>query len=244
MLDHLRRFARKDFIGGLIWRSFVLTPRLSARASFARRVRQGDLPLRLVKAYVKKGDVVVDMGANWGLYTDHLARLVGPTGRVHAFEPGDRTSLTALAKGRPQIAIHSSALSDQPGRLALHLPVIEGQSNSYMASLAVPSDRAEVPHTTVSVEVERLDAVLPPGEMVTFIKCDVEGHQLEALRGAETTIRNCRPVLLVEVEPRNQDSSVDDTFAYLKNLGYECHSLFIPGVSPEGSEGDYLFLPR
>ena len=55
---------------------------------------------------------------------------------------------------------------------------------------------------------------------ISFIKIDVEGHELAVIKGAENTIRKNKPILLVEIEERHSQKKVSDTLNYINSLGY------------------------
>lgn len=194
----------------------------------------------IVAALVRPGDLTLDIGASWGLFTYRLARRVAPRGRVLAFEPNPLLlpSLEAIAAGRAGVAIYPFALSDTSGRAALHVPtlrraVTRPRPIHPMASLTVPRNRRGAAHETVSVEVRRLDHVLGPDDAraLTFVKCDVEGHELAVLRGAEATLAS-QPTILIEIEQRHQDASIDAVFEHLTARGYEGYVLRGNGLRP------------
>jgi FkbM family methyltransferase len=188
---------------------------------------------------VHPGDVVLDIGASWGLFTYRLSRRVGPGGRVVAFEPNPLLlgSLEAIAAGRPGVVIHPVALSDAPGRASLHVPtlrraVARPRAIHPMASLTVPWNRTQAAHETISVEVRRLDDVLgPDASPIAFVKCDVEGHELPVLRGAEAVLAG-QPAILIEVEQRHQDTRIDAVFDHLAARGYDGYVLRDGGLRP------------
>jgi FkbM family methyltransferase len=230
---------------------------------------RGDPALPVVRGVVRKGDTVVDIGANWGFFTYHLARLVGRTGRVHAIEP-DPThlpSLRTIQRGQPQVTVHPVGLSDREDAAELHVPVLAGERLGALASLAIPAERAGIEHDHVPVRLTRLDALLPADVPVAFVKCDVEGHEPAVLRGAEAILRRRQPPLLIEIEQRHQEGDVRRTFEHLEALGYVGYYLradglrplaefdlardqlahltgtFVPVVMPAGYVHDFLFVP-
>src|SRR5262249_48165820 len=77
--------------------------------------------IAFVRHAVRRGDIVVDVGANVGFQARLFAELVGPDGRVYAFEPDGANfrRLTAVVRGLPQVQIARAALSDAPGTLTL-----------------------------------------------------------------------------------------------------------------------------
>lgn len=195
-------------------------PASTARLTWALKRHWGELSLAVIDALVERGDATVDIGANWGLYTARLAHLAGPGGQVDAFEPHPDhvRTLRSLARRRPQLAVHSMALSDAPGNAVLHVPVIRGRRVTALASLEPP--HTDVEQETLTVPTARLDDVLAGRRPPSFVKCDVEGRESAVLRGAETTLRASQPTLLIEIEQRHRADPIDDTFRYLAGLGY------------------------
>jgi len=206
-------------------------PALTARLTWAIKRRQDGHALAVVDALVGPGDAVVDAGANWGLFAARFARLVGAAGQVDAFEPfpAHAATLGALARRNPQLAVHAVALSSAPGTAALHVPIVDGRRVTPLASLGAPA--AGVEHDVVSVPVQTLDAALAGRRAPSFVKIDVEGLELEVLRGAGATLRG-RPVLLVEIEQRHQDAPIGATFAHLAALGYAGRFFGPRGLAP------------
>ncbi len=131
----------------------------------------------LIRA-IRPGDTVVDAGANVGLFTMLMSRLVGPSGLVHAFEPHPDTAgrldrNVALNKA-VNVTVHELALWDTNRDLTLYTCFEPG-----LASLR-PYDGWTGSRT---VRTERLDRVLPVPPRL--IKLDVEGSELAALKGCE-----------------------------------------------------------
>jgi FkbM family methyltransferase len=259
-----------DAIGGAIRVVSEIRPALGARLSWMREWRRGDPALPVVREVVRKGDTVVDIGANWGFFTANLARLVARSGCVHAIEPdpSHRGSLEAIGTRYGNVIVHSTGLSDHDGQGMLHVPVVNGEPVGALASLAVPDGRAGIAHEQVPVKLTRLDSLLPSdGPRVAFVKCDVEGHELAVLRGARDLLRRDRPTILIEIEQRHQREDIRQTFAYLAGLGYSGHALradgpipleefdvkrdqvdllgseFMAGEMPSGYVHDFVFVP-
>lgn len=168
-----------------------------------RRMDLGLEPdLFVVRAIVERGDTVVDVGANIGLYSHWLTRWVGPGGHVLALEPIAETCaiLHRLAQRLAwnNLTLVEGAASERDGTLWMHVPSDERRiPNHYLAHVSSFSEGAR-PVRAVSIDT-LLDAA-----PATFIKIDVEGHELACLRGAIATIRRSMPALLVEI---NRDGS-------------------------------------
>ncbi len=179
--------------------------------------------MTFLRGWIRPGFVVCDIGANVGTYTVPLARLVGPSGRVVAFEP-NRTTCACLSQNVRQnrlgnVRIVRAAAGDR----ASHARLIVTPDNLGETHLASPDDgsargeRVEV--TTLDAEVSKLR--LP---RVDFIKIDVEGFELTALRGAVQTLRaNPRLVVQTEIVPTHASRygyGVDELVAFFATHGY------------------------
>jgi FkbM family methyltransferase len=257
-----------DAIGGAIRVASEMRPALGARLAWMREWYRGDPALRVVLGLIRKGDTVVDIGANWGFFTANFARLVGRAGHVHAVEPDPthRGSLEAISARHGNVTLYPIGLSDREGEGVLHVPIMEGRPIGALASLTVPSGRATIAHQRVPVKLTRLDALLPDDARVAFVKCDVEGHELAVLRGADALLRRDHPAILVEIEQRHQAEDIRHTFEHLARLGYTGYALrpegpvpveqfdvrrdqldllgreFVSGAMPAGYVHDFVFL--
>lgn len=185
-------------------------------------LHRGELAYEVVDALVAPGDTVLDIGANWGRFTARMASLVGPTGRVHSFEPSptQRVRLEEIARGQRQVALHGIGLSDASGYATLDSGDDPG---SAFGRVSTGGDGAE------QIVLARLDEILERSERIAFLKCDVEGHELAVLRGALDTLHRWRPAILVEIEARH-GGSVEETAALLEPLGYRGWALTPDGL--------------
>lgn len=197
------------------------------------RAHARDPALKLVERLVGEGQTVVDIGADLGLYASKLADLVGPRGRVHAFEPNPTRHmvLEKLAEAQPNVEVHPVGLSDHEGQEELFVPIEQGEAVSALGRLSPPSSDVEgVSWDRTPVNVTTLDRELQAERTrISCIKCDVEGHELAVVRGAEQTLREARPALLTEIEHRHSEAGVEATFEHLLGLGYSGWA-----IGPEG----------
>jgi FkbM family methyltransferase len=188
----------------------------------------------------KSGDVVLDIGANIGYYTLLMAKLVGPTGFVYAFEPCENFSnyiRGSVSENRfdPYCSIYSCALADFEGMAQFRTHAKSGldpsdpsyYSNCYLA--ANESDKNL--DAFIDVKVDILDKILAanPERKIAFIKIDVEGAEYLVFRGAEKLLRRDKPVILSEIfGPQLENVSKVNTLTYVKFLesfGYQCHTI-------------------
>jgi FkbM family methyltransferase len=177
---------------------------------------------------VGHGDVVIDIGANWGLHTLYLSRLVSAEGRVIAVEP----FLPAFAELEwhirqnccPNVTTLALAISDREGE-ALFLP---GES-AYTGSLA-PSSILAAPKQSILVTTQTLDQVVESLglEKLALIKIDVEGAEARVLGGAEKLVSRFRPHFVIDLHTPEQDVQVA---SWLTARGYCLERLSGPPIS-------------
>ncbi len=119
---------------------------------------------------------------------------MAPHGSHHAFE-----ALPHLAKSLceefPGVQIHSAAVSDRIGRAEFQFV---RNDPAYSGLRRRIYDRPDPDVTSIVVATTTLDASIPPDQDITFIKIDIEGGEYHALKGAESTIRRTRPVIVFE----------------------------------------------
>jgi FkbM family methyltransferase len=162
---------------------------------------------RALRATIRPGDVVLDVGAFVGIYAILEARWAGEHGRVVAFEP--TPSSAALARRHfawngetsRRIALVEAAVSDRPTRGVLH--EYDAHGLPYANSLAKAAD-TDRPATTREISVVTIDDICRQlGIVPSVIRMDVQGAEMHALLGARDTIRSApRLSLLVEMHPQ------------------------------------------
>ncbi len=162
---------------------------------------------------VRPGDVVFDVGANIGAHTVLFASLVGPAGVVIAFEPQRILFQTLCANmavnSITQARCFNYAVGDTPGEIAVAVPDPTQRNNFGALSLGQGAANAE------TVPVLRLDSFDVPH--CRMLKIDVEGMELNVLKGAEKLIERFRPLLYVEND-RPEKSA--DLIRHIDSLGY------------------------
>jgi FkbM family methyltransferase len=199
-----------------------LSPGVGVQLRVLKKRLRHDMTLRVIDRLVGPGDEVLDVGAYRGTYTVALARQVGPRGRVWAVEPfpPNAEALTRLMARRRNVTVCPWAASAELGRRTLAVPVYEGHRLGALATLGGVS----VAHESVEIDSRPLDTVLARRDAdrpVTFLRCDVVGHERAVLEGAAGIIAAHHPSVFVEIEQRHQPGPVTATFDYMAGLGYE-----------------------
>lgn len=190
------------------------------RRHFARQIARGsfvtDEPeYALLHTLLRPGDWALDIGANIGHYTQRLSDLVGPAGRVIAFEPVPQTFALLTANVRQfataNTTLINAAVSDRLEVLGMEMPSFaSGLSNYYRAHLVSGSQGLQV--LTVPVDALGLDG------RVKLIKIDAEGHEATVLAGMRQLLQAHRPTLILE-------TGSDELVASLVAMGYRAERL-------------------
>lgn len=157
---------------------------------------------------VKRGDKAFDIGANLGLYTTLLARLVGQEGNVCAFEPNQELLpvLRKTVEGLSNASLYPFALSDHDGKSTLYVPNDHtmGSLANYTSDPNLANWRAEIGLSAarqMTCELQSIDSlvetkVIPRPD---FIKCDVEGAEVMVFKGGRQTLNRAdAPMILFE----------------------------------------------
>src|SRR5262249_4139224 len=113
-----------------------------------------------------------------------------------------------------------------PGTQRLYVPAEEGRLDYDRDNLTPPNARAN----SIEIPIKTLDEY--GLENVWFMKVDVEGHELDVLKGAQATLERCRPNLLVEIEQRHVSFPMNRVFEHLEGLGYRGHFCYRGALRP------------
>ena len=183
--------------------------------------------LRVVRHLVKPGDSVIDIGANVGVYSKILSELVGPDGHVYSIEPFGPTFEMLCYNVRKlrldNVEVINVAVSDSQAVVTMAIPYdSSGAETHYRASIVADSVK-EGKTETANVQATTIDSrFLSVSGTISFIKCDVEGHELACIKGAAKFLARSQPAWLIEVsgEPDNTDSAACSVFKILHDRGY------------------------
>lgn len=172
----------------------------------------------IVAKNLEPGVIFYDLGANIGRFSLIAARIVGPKGRIVGFEPDPnlvvRLRRNAERNGLSNVSIVEAGVwsfSTTLEFLSAGPDSPEGGTGSFLAGNQAGS-RTRV--RCISLDDFVRDAPPPQG-----IKCDVEGAEIEVLRGAETVLRQHRPWILCEIHAPENGPAVRE---FLARFGYTC----------------------
>jgi FkbM family methyltransferase len=203
---------------GLQWR--LCADRYVDRAILEGKVFEPDTTAG-IKEFVRPGMTVLDVGANFGYFTVLMARLVGPAGKVFAFEPTSTYRKRLLwhveRNGFPQVvSTLGYGLSERDETVTISI----GECSATLHPVSLEEGGA-----TETVQLRRLDDVREELGIrrADFVKVDTDGHEPGFLEGAGGFLRECMPVMVIEFSQLNLDVSnknVMDQCRQLEALGY------------------------
>jgi FkbM family methyltransferase len=220
--------------------------------------------LELIPYALKPGETALDIGGNYGLYAYHLSRAVGPSGRVYSFEP---VPLACAAFGLvtkilrlQNVVLIPKACGDMQGSTTLVIPIADsGNISAGLSHLGARNDEREGKAIhfrfdrteQMSCDMVRVDDVVGHVPAITLIKCDIEGAELVAFRGAEKIIDHYHPSIICEINPWFLDGfgiKLDELLNFFSKRGYllywydEQQKRLVPKQPAEVVEDNYLFI--
>ncbi len=191
-----------------------------------------------IRRVTRPGMTVLDIGANVGAHTLLFSSLVGPSGRVVAFEPTD----FAFAKLRKNVALNPG-LGVETVRMALADHTTPQQEVDFRASWQTDGQKGNGPST---VDMIRLDEWAAQHDLSTVdvIKLDVDGYEYPVIAGGRQTIARTQPTFIIEATGLHFSDTAANPFEILRSLGYELwdlggeHMLTFDAVRARLSEDD------
>lgn len=164
-----------------------------------------EVPIQKIFAqHLETGAVFYDIGANVGFFSIVAAKLVGDSGKVIAFEPGKDNARAirhnAKLNNFNQIEVIEKAISNTSGSGQLLLAKYSG--GHALATADAPPDLAG----EITVDIVSIDDLIAQKliEPPNFVKVDVEGAELDVLKGMKETIKTYQPTIIYEVDDGNR----------------------------------------
>lgn len=184
-----------------------------------------------LQRHLRPGDTFYDVGANIGFFTLIGASLVGPRGRVVAFEPVPETAALAAANaeinGFKHVDVRAEAAAEAAGTAEIQLG-----SESQIARLTMAGTLSKATRR-LTVQLAAIDELIGAGTLPPpdFVKMDIEGAEVSALRGMANTLRQYHPTILCELH-----STHAEVATLLRKYGYTLSVLESEGSVEEAPE--------
>ena len=219
----------------------------------------------ILKQILNSDDIVFDIGANIGEFSFFLSTIVSD-GSIYAFEPQIKPFrvLQSVCRNMKAVVSYNQGFSSSSGQATLFIPIVNGHGSPPEASMDPNfndfSGYEKRPKSTGSLQetirLTTLDEFCETNfiDRLAFIKIDVEGHELEILKGGtRTCLGMYRPVFLIEIFPYVYQGHFENVCEYIKRYDYVGYvmSNSDAGVEPltihnvRNSVGfNYFFVPR
>lgn len=229
--------------------------------------------IKMLDKFVSPGSTAIDIGANCGVYTFKLSQLVGEKGRVLAFEPSASifSALKQNASGSTNIFCHQIGLSSEAKEgVTLWIPLLFGKiPDPALAGIDAPSiayasfmnrwafglfhsQPTAMPVKKEIIATQPLDAFIDQINNLSFIKIDVEGHEVEVLKGATQILAQKRPVVQFESFFLSEKEKADWFLKFALGLNYDIYilskedafELFTSESLIRSSSRNYYLVPK
>ncbi|MGH7950338.1 MAG: FkbM family methyltransferase [Limisphaerales bacterium] len=185
----------------------------------------------VMRQELRPGDCMLDVGANFGLHTLLAGKLVGPQGAVYSFEPVPKSIQMlrhhlALNKLQQIVQIVSAAVSDS---CATHVSFFSGADEFDLTASLVGGAGNTRRQRVANIRLD--DFVATIKRPVKLVKIDVEGAELNVLRGSQMLLKRDRPIMVIEVHNFAFDdfkTSINEYKSFIESMGYD--EEIIPGT--------------
>jgi FkbM family methyltransferase len=179
-----------------------------------------------LKQQVKPGDTVLDIGAHIGFFANITAQMVGPNGKVYAFEPTPSTHgmLQKMCADNNNAAIVTpvnKAVGKEDGTITFYISNDQIDNTNSMLGY-----RDAANHRPIDIALTSVDNFVRQQGLarVDFIKIDVEGAEYDTIRGAAETLQRFRPACILAIHPKliaEKGDSLGDIYDFVAATG--CH---------------------
>lgn len=173
--------------------------------------------LLLIHRLLKDDSVFVDIGTNKGIYLYQAEKKI-KSGKIYGFEPNS-SLVNYIQPLFPKVKLFPLAVSSTTGTSVLHIPKKGNGLQDTRASLEAMGDEVE----KIEIETITLDdwAKQENVSKIDLVKIDVEGHELDTIKGCKAILETIKPTFIIEIELRHAKYQINEIFDFIKSFGYE-----------------------
>lgn len=212
--------------------------------------------LMVLRRFIHEEDICLDVGAHGGSWSIPLADIV-KKGRVYAFEAlpyySQVLKITSMLLRKKNIFIFNNAVVDVKRKINIIWKDSQGKKLTGLTHVAGMNEKHEESCIVEGVPLDSFFTNDPFLNRITFIKMDIEGAELMALKGARALIQNNKPVLFLEINDeycKRYNYRASDVFLFLKKFNYQAFLInkeneFVKiDAHRYSGKGDVLFVPK
>ena len=255
----LEELVKKLWKGGYVYLEsgdYLYVPSV-VESSHPHRLFDPYVPEQIISKFCNLGSIVMDIGANMGEWSLHMAKMVGGNGRVFCFEPipsmVQALEKTIAINNFSQVSISECAISNKTGHSQFSIPFDkDNQAIPFWSRLVlgeefatpkwIDNPWAKVATTkTIEVQTTTLDRFTSEKSItkLDFIKIDVEGHEKYVIEGGQKTLKTLKPAIILEAA--NEETADREIIAdQLRKLNYKLVGIIMHDGIIEVSWSQYI----
>ena len=215
---------------------FLLKKLLPKKYQFKKRIERSiknlDEPeIKIIKDLIKQGTDTIDVGVYRGVHSYEMSKY---SVNVHAFEANPiiyKDLVDTLPLIKKNIKLYNFALSDKSGETIIKIPIRnkEADKKNYeeyfkMGLATIHQNNNFDSFEEFNVNSKKIDD-FKFENIISFIKIDVEGHEMEVIKGGVDLINKFKPSLMVEIEEKHSKKPILETINFISNIGYKVFCL-------------------
>ena len=213
----------KNLLKVIAWKLF---PKHLAKRYLSHTVGE-EIEESIISLFLDKQTECVDVGANRGRYTVLMSLF---SKHIHAFEPNPECLTILRELSLPKTSVYPHALSNTEGFAQYFLPIRDGKRFSIWGTLeaAVSKNHDEI--DTFEVATHTLNELRD--HKISFVKIDVEGHELNVLEGGCELIKQQQPIFMVEAEERHRQKAIQSIQDFFRQFDYQGFFILDKQIQP------------
>ena len=215
---------------------FLLKKLLPKKYQFKKRIERSianldELEIDIIKNIIKPGTDTIDVGVYRGVHSYEMSKY---SLNVHSFEANPiiyNDLVETLPLIKKNIKLYNFALSDKSGEVILKIPIRDKSANKknyeeyFKMGLATIHENNNFDNfEEFSVISKKIDDFKFENK-ISFIKIDVEGHEMEVIKGGLDLINKFKPNLMIEIEEKHSKIPIQETINFISNMGYNVFCL-------------------
>lgn len=255
----LEKLVKKLWKGGYVYLEsgdYLYVPSV-VESSHPFRLFDPYVPEQIISKFCNLGSIVMDIGANMGEWSLHMAKMVGRNGRVFSFEPipsmAQALEKTVAINNFSQVSISECAVSNKTGHAQFSIPFNKDNQAIPGWSQLVPGEEFTAPKSidnlwdkvastkTSEVQTTTLDRFTSEKNItkLDFIKVDVEGHEKHVIEGGQKTLETLKPAMILEAA--SEETADREIIAeQLRKLNYKLVGITLQDGIIEASWSQYI----